>query len=312
MLTGGGSTAASAEGAESATTRATTEGTYGDFQYQVLVDGTAEITGYTGQAKELVIPSEVKGYKVTGIGEKAFYNHALLTSITIPDSVTSIGGDAFSGCSALASVTIGNGVKVIGTYTFANCKSLTSITIPDSLTSIEDRAFYGYTSLTDVYYTSTKEAWKQIKIDYSYGDNDALKNATIHYNSHDKGIFELDDKKAYMWFKRSLENNYPYAGHYVAQCHLAGAGVPESQEKVAFCYMHGVDTEKNAQKAFYWYRRAADMDSISDRGAFRLACYYYQGEVTERETNKASKWFEQAYRGGNQVAGFFLAEIFLV
>lgn len=133
-----------------------------------------------------------------------------------------------------------------------------------------------------------------------------------------------------MWFKRSADNNYPYAGHYVAQCHIAGAGVPEdqkkgfelflenanvgvpeSQEKVAFCYMFGVGVEKNPQKAFYWYRRAADMESISDRGALRLACYYYQGEVVERDDNEASKWFEQAYRGGNQVAGYYLAEIFL-
>ena len=47
----------------------------------------------------------------------------------------------------------------------------------------------------------------------------------------DKGIFERDDAKAYMWFKRSADNNYPYAGHYVAQCHIAGAGVPEDQKK---------------------------------------------------------------------------------
>lgn len=146
----------------------------------------------------------------------------------------------------------------------------------------------------------------------------------------DKGIFELDDKKAYMWFKRSADNNYPFAGHYVAQCHLAGAGVPEdqkkgfelflenanvgvpeSQEKVAFCYMFGVGTEKDLKKAFYWYRRAADMDNITDRGAFRLACFYYEGEVTECDNNEALKWFEQAYRGGNQVAGYYMAEIFL-
>lgn len=42
-----------------------------------------------------------------------------------------------------------------------------------------------------------------------------------------------------------------------------------------------------------------------------MACYYYQGEVVERDDNEASKWFEQAYRGGNQVAGYYLAKIFL-
>jgi len=44
------------------------------------------------------IPSEVEGYTVVAIGEKAFYNCSGLTSITIPNSVTRIGRNAFQGC----------------------------------------------------------------------------------------------------------------------------------------------------------------------------------------------------------------------
>ena len=38
--------------------------TSGDFEYEVLEDGTAEITGYTGSATDLEIPSTIDGFSV--------------------------------------------------------------------------------------------------------------------------------------------------------------------------------------------------------------------------------------------------------
>lgn len=67
---------------------------YGDFEYSVSGD-TAEITKYKGSASALVIPSEIDGKKVTGIGRMAFASCTTLTDVTIPDSVTSIGDWAF-------------------------------------------------------------------------------------------------------------------------------------------------------------------------------------------------------------------------
>lgn len=65
--------------------------TSGDYKYKILDDGTVEITGYTGSATELIIPSELDGYTVKSIGYEAFYDCTSLTCITIPDSVTSRG-----------------------------------------------------------------------------------------------------------------------------------------------------------------------------------------------------------------------------
>ena len=44
----------------------------GDFEYELLDNGTAEITKYTGSATKLAIPSEIDGKKVTSIGDSAF------------------------------------------------------------------------------------------------------------------------------------------------------------------------------------------------------------------------------------------------
>ena len=60
--------------------------TSGDYKYVLLEDGTAEITDYKGRAKELIIPSELGGYRVTAIGDRAFYYCSVLTSVSIPDS----------------------------------------------------------------------------------------------------------------------------------------------------------------------------------------------------------------------------------
>ncbi len=117
---------------------------------------------------------------VTSIGDGAFSCCTSLTSVTIPDSVTSIGGDAFFLCKSLTSVTIPDSVTSIGRSAFSYCRSLTSVTIPDSVTSIGERAFSDCDNLTDVYYTGTEIAWNKIKIS---DNNDALKNATIHYFS---------------------------------------------------------------------------------------------------------------------------------
>ena len=47
--------------------------TCGDFTYRLRPDGGAVITGYTGSAAELVIPSELDGHPVKEIGDWAFF-----------------------------------------------------------------------------------------------------------------------------------------------------------------------------------------------------------------------------------------------
>ena len=185
--------------------------TYGDFEYELLEDDTVTITGYTGYADALEIPSEIDGKKVTSIGDVAFENCDSLTSVTIPDSVTTIGDWAFAWCDSLTSVTIPDSVTTIGGTAFIRCGSLTSVnvsvdnqnyssqngvlfnkdktmliqypigkedkeyTIPYSVTTIGDSAFWDCNSLTSV---TIPDSVTTIG-DYAFRDCDSLTSVTI-------------------------------------------------------------------------------------------------------------------------------------
>ena len=153
--------------------------TSGDFEYIILDNGTAEITGYIGSATEWEIPSLIEGYTVTSIGTCAFLYYESLKSVTIPDSVTSIGDSAFEGCISLESITIPDSVTSIGDWVFYDCTSLETVTIPDSVTSIgdsvvHDTAYYNNDSNweNDVLYIGNHliDAKYTVSVDYTIKD----------------------------------------------------------------------------------------------------------------------------------------------
>ena len=119
---------------------------WGDYWY----GENGKIYGWTGTGSNVVIPDQINGKPVTGIGYMAFVGHLKLVSVTIPNSVTSIGRDAFAGCWSLTSVTIPNSVTSIEGEAFRVCISLANVTIPNSVTSIGNMAFDECTSLASI------------------------------------------------------------------------------------------------------------------------------------------------------------------
>ena len=132
--------------------------------------------------EEAVIPSEVGGVPVVGIGGKpieydsnedwhpAFSNITSLKKVVLPESVVYIGESAFSGCVNLTDLTLPSNLKVICTNAFYNCPGLTELQVTSDL-EMERYALtnaiglktitvkkgatvpslFGCTSLTDVY-----------------------------------------------------------------------------------------------------------------------------------------------------------------
>ena len=95
----------------------------------------------------VTIPQEVKGYRITGIGDEAF-RETSLSAVSIPVGVSYIGGKAFAECSNLSSVTLPEGMTFIGEEAFSE-SALSTIVLPASLVRIGEQAFEG-TRLTTI------------------------------------------------------------------------------------------------------------------------------------------------------------------
>lgn len=118
-----------------------------DYKYEVL-DGCAVITGYTGTAVNVEVPSELGGVSVTKIGNHAFEGKYKIKKIKLPESITLIGQSAFGDCEGLEEINIPSGVTGIDRAAFSSCTSLTELTIPASVQYISEEAFTACESMT--------------------------------------------------------------------------------------------------------------------------------------------------------------------
>ena len=136
----------------------------------------------------LVIPSRLKGKKVTALFGNSFSHVKGLEKVKIPDTVTTINA-----------------------RTFLYVSDLQEVQIPVSVTTIGDSAFYGCNSLKTIYYEGTEEEWKKINI-VGYTDrygNKPLSDANIIYNYKGNDIVEGSvetTKKTYEDYARDILN----------------------------------------------------------------------------------------------------------
>lgn len=153
------------------------EKTSGDFTYVVQNDNTVKITGYNGNAKDVVIPSKIDGKTVTVIAGTAFDSCGRVQSVSIPKEITTIENGAFYGSRIMAinvaqdnenyssdangvlfnknktelikyssgnertEYAIPDTVTTISKYAFLSSPYLKNITIPESLTKIGSYTF---------------------------------------------------------------------------------------------------------------------------------------------------------------------------
>ena len=194
-----------------------------------------DATAYKGN---ITIPASVTyggtAYRVTKIGNYAFYGCSSLTSVSIPSSVTTIGDGAFNKCKGLASISIPNrvtsigneaffwcfglkrvsipaSVTKIGNYAFCGCTGLTSISIPSSVTKIGEDAFRGGSSLTDIYARHTDPKAYHCS-DYAFSDV-PFSTCTLHVPTGSKEAYA--NTEAWSKFKNIVEAAAQTARHPV-------------------------------------------------------------------------------------------------
>ena len=74
---------------------------------------------------------------VTGIGNSAFYNCPLLTTVDGCENVKEIGSSAFHSCNKLSNFPFGNAIQTIDSYAFYSCSSLpATLVMPASLSTL--------------------------------------------------------------------------------------------------------------------------------------------------------------------------------
>ena len=133
----------------------------GLFSYQVNYDGeTCTLMYYDGEAagtelRDLVIPSKLGGYPVTGIANDAFYGLNIFKSIVIPEGIVSIGEQAFYANSKCTSITLPSTLRKISARAFMANSLLKEIRLPKALEYVGSRAFYSASGQLHVYVYST-------------------------------------------------------------------------------------------------------------------------------------------------------------
>ncbi len=92
-------------------------------------------------------------------------------------NIAQIGDYAFSNCALLTSIDLPANITAIGEGTFQNCSKLTSVTIPKGVTSIGQAAFVNCSNLTSVVFDGSKSGWNGISVDTG---NDALEIPVLY------------------------------------------------------------------------------------------------------------------------------------
>jgi len=120
----------------------------------VIVSGPYKISAQDGFAKivycdvsnpaisgDYTVPSALEGYKIIGIGDRAFEGASNIQTLVIPEGIEEIGEYAFYRCSYFTSLYLPDTLQNIGKGAFENNLSLTSVRFPEGITKMPDNMF---------------------------------------------------------------------------------------------------------------------------------------------------------------------------
>lgn len=148
------------------------DGKDGDWSWVIgsdsvlTISGTGKTSDYTSATGGIVpwynhrlkVKTAVVETGITELGSHSFYNHANLTSVSLPGTLKLIGTYAFRNCSKLPAISLPANLETISAQVF-NGSGVTSIHIPASVTTISTTAFYDAESLATLTVAASNTAY---------------------------------------------------------------------------------------------------------------------------------------------------------
>lgn len=126
--------------------------TLAGYDLELMADDNVRICGYEGDEETLIVPKELEGYKIVGIGSGAF-RYLSVRSVTLPDSITTIGEGAFRNLQNLNTVKCASENVTVDSLAF---KDITSLKIFEMKGArLTKNCFYGCSNLSDITYGQT-------------------------------------------------------------------------------------------------------------------------------------------------------------
>lgn len=172
------------------------------------------ITKYLGNKTELVIPDEIDGVKVVGIGRGAFGNKNL-TALTLPKHLEFTEYGSFSN-NSFSKIEFPESMKSIGSYSFNNNKNLREVVFNEGLEEIGNHAFINDKLLSgSLVIPSTVEwvgpsAFRYTNVNKFIikGGKDSAKLTLKNNLGQEISVFELEDiqKQLYVDFTSFCNN----------------------------------------------------------------------------------------------------------
>lgn len=102
------------------------------------------------ETESMIVPNEIDGKKIVGIGSRAYENCSSVKTLTISDGIEYIQERAFAGCKKLSEIVLPSSLKEIGNSAFYGCSQLSEIVLPASVTKLGDWAFANCSALQSI------------------------------------------------------------------------------------------------------------------------------------------------------------------
>lgn len=262
--------------------------------YELLEDGTAEITRCDDALTEITVPESIDGYTVTSIAGDAFYDSAAV-SISLPNTLTHIGADAFTDSAFYDNESNWeNGMLYIGEYLIAVSEGAPAdIVIKDGTKLIADSAFPRYAELDSLTIPASLVDMGTQARPFSFSNGFTVADDNKNYSAVDGSLYNKD---------RTVLLNY-HADQDAEDCVVT---IPSTVKKIEdFAFAHSPRTfkefiipaalEEMTSNALYPSEfEKITIDSNNKHFAIHGDGFLYNKELTEAIYHTDMPWTSEA------------------